>query len=161
MNNLDSILKSRDITFLTKAWIIKVTIFPEVMYQCESWTIRKAECWRIDTFKLWGWRKFLRASWTARRANQSILKEINLFIGRTDAKTPVLWPHDTKSWPLEKTLMLGKTEGRRRRGRQKNEMMRWHHRLNGREFEQTLGDSEGQGSLVCGSPWGHKESDMT
>ena len=77
MTNLDSILKSRDITLLTKVYIVKTMVFPVVMYRCESWTIKKAECQRIDTFELWCWRRFLRVPWTAKRSNQSILKEIN------------------------------------------------------------------------------------
>ena len=124
MTNLDSILKSRDITLLTKACIVKAIVFPVVMYGCDSWTIKKAECRRIDAFKLWCWRRFLRVLWTARRSNQSILKEINpeysleglmlklQFFGH------LMWRADS----LEKTLMLRKIEGRRRRGQQR---MRW------------------------------------
>ena len=126
MTNLDSMLKSRDITLLTKVHLIKVMFLPVVMYGCESWTIKKAECWRIDAFELWCWRRLLRVPQTARRSNQPILKEISPeyslegqmlklklqyfvhLMGRTDS--------------LEKTLMLGETEGRRGRGRQR---MRW------------------------------------
>ena len=100
MTNLDSILKSRDITLSTKVGLVKAMVFPVVMYGCESWTIKKVECQRIDAFELRGWRRLLRVSWTARRSNQSILKEISwVFIGRTDveAETPILWPHDVKS----------------------------------------------------------------
>ena len=126
MTNLDSILKSRDITLPTTVRLVKAMVFPVVMYGCESWTIKKAEHQRIDDFKLWCWRKLLGVPWTAKRLNQSILKEIcpeysldglmlklklqyfGHLMGRTDS--------------LEKTLMLGKIEGRRRRGRQR---MRW------------------------------------
>ena len=126
MTNLDSILKSREITLPTKVCLVKAMVFPVVMYGCESWTIKKAEHQRIDAFELWCWRRFLRVPWSARRSNQSILKEISPeysleglmlklklqyfdhLMGRTNS--------------LEKTLMLGKTEGRRRRGRQR---MRW------------------------------------
>ena len=126
MTNLDSIFKSRDITLPTKVCLVKAMVCPLVMYGCESWTIKKAEHQRIDAFELWHWRRLLRAPCTARRSNQSILKEISLehsleglmlklklqnfghLMQRTDS--------------LEKTLMLGKIEGRRRRGRQ---MMRW------------------------------------
>ena len=126
MTNLDSILKSRDITLLTKVHLVKAMVFPVVMYQCESWTINKAKRQRIDAFELWCWRRLLRVPWIARRSNQSILKEISPeyslkglmlklklqyfghLLGRTDS--------------FEKTLMLGKIEGRSRRGRQ---MMRW------------------------------------
>ena len=97
MTNLDSILKSRDITLPTKVHLVKAIVFPVVMYGCESWTIKKAECQRNDAFELWCWRRLLRVPWTARRSNQSILKEIRL--GRTDAEaeTPILWPPDAKN----------------------------------------------------------------
>ena len=100
MTNLDSILKSRDITLSTKVCQVKAMVFPVVMYGCESWTVKKAECQRIDTFELWCWRRLLRVPWTARRSNHSILKEMSpVFIGRTDveAETPILWPPDVKS----------------------------------------------------------------
>ena len=101
--------------------MVKAMVFPAVMYGCESWTIKKAECQRIDSFELWSWRRLLRILWTARRSNQSIQgSQSQIFIGRNDAEaeTPVLWPLDL----LEKTLMLGKIEGRRRRGQQR---MKW------------------------------------
>ena len=129
---LHSILKSRDITLPTKFHLVKAMVFPVDMYGCESWTVKKAECWRIDAFELWCWRRLLRVPWTARRSNQSDFQliwnsdptEIWIFIGMTDAKaeTPVLWSLDMKNWSLEKTLMLGKIEGRRRRGWQR---MKW------------------------------------
>ena len=100
MTNLDSIFKSRDITLPTKVHLVKAMVFPVVMYGCESWTVKKAECQGIDAFVLWCWRRLLRVPWTARRSNQSILKETSpVFIGRTDAKaeTPVLWPPHAKS----------------------------------------------------------------
>ena len=127
MTNLDSIWKSRDITLPTKVHLVKAMVFPVVMYGCESWTKKKAEHWRIDAFELWCWRRLLRVPWTARRSNQSILKEISqswVFIGRTDveAETPILRPPHVKSDSLEKTLMLGGIGGRRRRGQQR---MRW------------------------------------
>ena len=106
MTNLDSILKSRDITLSTRSIYSRLMVFPVGMYGCESWTIKKAECQRIDAFELWCWRRLLRASWTARRSNQSILKEISpwIFIGRTDAEaeTPILWPPDVKNWLIRK-----------------------------------------------------------
>ena len=97
MTNLDSIFKSRDITLPTKVHVVKAMVFPVVMYRCESWTTKKAECGRIDAFELWCWRRLLGVPWTARRSNQSILKEIGP--GRTDAEaeTPILWPPDAKS----------------------------------------------------------------
>jgi len=101
VTNLDSVLESRDITLLTKVCIFKAMVFPVVMYGCESWTIKKAECQRIDAFELWCWKRLLRVPWTARRSSQSILKEINpkySFMGRTDAEgeAPILWPLDAK-----------------------------------------------------------------
>ena len=100
MTNLDSILKSRDITLSTKVFLIKAMVFPVVMYGCESWTIKKAECRRIDAFELWCWRRLLRVPWTARGSNQSILKEIGpecSLEGLIEAETPILWPPDAKS----------------------------------------------------------------
>ena len=100
MTNLDNILKSRDITLPTKVCLVKAMVFPVVMYGCESWIIKKAECRRIDAFELWCWRRLLRVPWVARKSNQSILKEISPeFIGRTDveAETPILWPSDVKN----------------------------------------------------------------
>ena len=101
MTNLDCILKSRDVTLPTKVRLVKATVFPIVTYGCESWTMKKAECRKIDAFEMWCWRRLLRVPWTARRSNQSILKEISpgVFIGRTDAEaeTPVFWPSDAKS----------------------------------------------------------------
>ena len=101
MTNLDIILKSRDITLPTKVRLVKAMVFPVVMYGCESWTVKKAERQRIDAFELWCWRRLLRVPWTARRSNQSILKEISpgCSLGRTDAEaeTPILWPPDAKS----------------------------------------------------------------
>ena len=122
MTNLHSILKSRDITLPTKVCLVKAMVFPVVMYDCESWTIQKAECRRIDAFELWCWR-LLRAPWTATRSNQSILKEISpeysleglMLKLKLQYFGYLMWRTDS----LEKTLMLGKIEGRRRRGRQR------------------------------------------
>ena len=100
MTNLDSIVKSRDISLPTKVCLVKPLVFPVVMYGCESWTIKKAEHERIDAFELWCWRRLLRVPWTARRSNQSILREISPeYSGRTDveAETPILWPPDEKN----------------------------------------------------------------
>jgi len=120
MTNLDSILKSRDITLLTKIHIVKAIVFPGVMCECESWTIKKAECWWIDAFELWCWRRLLRVSWTARRSNQSILKEINserpLEGLMLKLKLQYFGHLVQRANSLEKALMLGKIEGRRRRG---------------------------------------------
>ena len=126
MTNLDSILKSRDVTLPTKVHLVKAMVFPVVMYGCESWTIEKAEHHRIDAFELWCWRRLLRVPWTARRSNQSMLKEISpgcSFEGLLLKLKFQYFGHLTRRTdPLEKTLMLGKIEGRRRRGRQR---MRW------------------------------------
>ena len=124
--NLDSILKSRDITLLIKVHIVKAMVFPIVMYACESWTIKKAECQRIDAFKLWCWRRLLRVPWTARRSSQSILKEIGLEYSLEGLMLKLKFQYfghlmrETDS--LENTLMLGKIEGGRRRRRQR---LRW------------------------------------
>ena len=139
MTNLDSILKSRDITLLTKVHLVKVLVFPVVMYGCESWTIKKAECRRIDPFVLWCWRRFLSVPWTARRSNQSTLKgnQFWIFIGRTDveAETPILWPPDAKSWLIWKLPDAGKDWRQEGKGTAEDEMVGWHHWLNGHEFE--------------------------
>ena len=158
MTNLDSILKSRDITLPTKVHLVKAMVFPVVMYGYESWTVKRAEHRRIDAFELWCWRRLLRVPWIARKSNQSILKEISrgcslegmmlklklqyfgLLMRRVDS--------------LEKTLMLGGIRGRRKRGRQR---MRWLDGItNSIESEWTPGDGDGQGGLVCCSPWGHE-----
>ena len=127
MTNLDSIFKRRDITLPIKVCLVKAMAFPVVMYGCESWTIKKAECQRIDAFELWCWRRLLRVPWTARRSNLKVNPKENqswIFNGRTgaEAKTPILWPPDAKNDSLEKTLILEKIEGKRRRGWQR---MRW------------------------------------
>ena len=126
MTNLDSILKSRDITLPTKVRLVKAMVFPVVMYGCESWTVRKAECRRIDAFELWCWRRLLRVPWTARRSNQSILKEISPGCSleglRLKLKLQYFGHLMRRVDSLEKTLMLGGIGGRRRRGRQR---MRW------------------------------------
>ena len=125
MTNLDSVLKSRDITLLTKVHPVKTMVFPVVMYECESWTIKKAECQRIDVFKLWCWRRLLRVSWTARRSSQSILKEIRVFIGRTDAEAeaPILWPPDAKSQLTGKDPEAGQDWGQEEKGTTENGMV--------------------------------------
>ena len=134
MTNLDSILKSRDITLPTKVRLVKAKVFPVVMYGCESWTIKKAEHQRIDAFELWCWRRLLRVPRTARRFNQSILKEISpgcSLEGLMLKQKRQYFGHlMQRADSFEKTLMLGKIEGRRRRGRQ-DEMVGWHHRLYG------------------------------
>ena len=124
MTNLDSILKSRDITLPIKVHLLKAMVFPVVMYGCESWTIKKAEYQRNDAFELWCWRRLLRIPWTARKSNQSILKEISpeYSLEGLMLKLQNFGHLMQRTDSLEKTLMLGKIEGRRRRGRQR---MRW------------------------------------
>ena len=155
MTNLDSMLKTRDITLPTKVHLVKAMVFPVVMYGCESWTIKKAECWRIDAFELWRWRRLLRVPWSAGRSNQLILKEIS------------------PEYPLEGLMLklklqyfgkdpdVGEDWRREEKGMTEDEMIGWHHWLNGHEFEQTPGAGEGQGSLVCCNSWGCKQSDVT
>ena len=123
-----------------------------------SWTINKAEQWRIDAFELWCWRKLLRVPWTARRSNQSILKEIGPEYS-LEANVPILWPSDAKNWLIGKDPDSGKDWGQEEKWTTKDEMIGSYHRLDGHEFEQVPVDGDGQGSLVCCSPWGPKESD--
>ena len=163
MTNLDSILKSRDITLPAKIHPVKAMVFPVVMYRCERWTINKAESRRIDAFELWCWRRLLRLPWTAGKSNQSILKEISPEYSleglMLKLKLQYFGHLMRRTDSLDGTLMLGKIEGRRRRGRQR---MRW---LDGitysmeHEFEQAPGVGDGQGSLACCGPLGCKESD--
>ena len=138
----------------TKVRLVKAMVFPVVMYGCESWTIKKAEHRRIDAFELWCWRRPLRVP----KGNQSWL-----FTGRTDAKaeTPILWPPDTKNWLTGEEPDAGKDWRQEEKGMTEDEMAGWHHWRNGHEFEQAPGVSDGQGSLVCCSPWGHKQLDTT
>ena len=139
MTNLDSILKSRDITLPTKIRLVKTMVFPVIMYGCESWTIKKDECWRIDAFELWCWRRLLKVPWTARRSNQSILKEISpeyslerlmlklklQYFGHLMQRTDSLKknPHYGKDWRQEE------------KGMTEDEVVGWHHQLYGHEFE--------------------------
>ena len=116
MTNLESILKNRDITWLKKVCLVKAIVFPVVMYGCESWTVKKAEHQRIDTFELWCWRRLLRVPWAARRSNQSLLKEIGPEYPLERLKLQYFGHLMRITDSLEKTLMLGKIEGRRRRG---------------------------------------------
>ena len=162
MANLDSILKSRDITLPTKVCLVKALVFPVVMYGCESWTVKKAECQRIDAFELWCQRRLLRVPWTARRSNSPILKEIIkgnqsfIFIGRSGAEVgaPILWPPDAKNWLFWKDPDAEKDWQQEEKGMTEDEMVGWHHLLYWHEFEQAPGVGDRQGSLACISPWG-------
>ena len=139
MTNLDSIFKSRDITLPTKVRLVKAMVFPVVMYACESWIVKKAECRRIDAFDLWCWKRLLRVPWTSRRSNQSILKEISPG-GSLEGlilklKLQYFGHLMQRVDSLEKTLMLGRDWGQEEKGMTEDEMAGWHHRLYGREFE--------------------------
>ena len=163
MTNLDSIWKSKDITLPSKVRLVKAMVFPAAMCGCESWTVKKAECLKIDAFELWCWKRVLRVPWIARRSKQPILKEISSqysleglmlklklqYFGHLMWRTDWKDPDAGKDWRQEE------------KGTTKDAMVGWHHRLNGREFEWTLGVGDGQGGLACCSPWGHKELDTT
>ena len=164
MTNLDSVLKSRHITLLTKVCIVKAMVFPVVMYGCESWTITKAEHQRNDAFELWCWRRLLKVPWTARRLNQSILREVNPEYSLEGLTLKLklqyfghlMWTNNS----LEKSLMLGKIKGRRR----KCQRMKWVDGITdamNMNLSKLQGDGERQGGLVCCSPRDHKESDRT
>ena len=162
MTKLDSILKSRDNTLLTKICLVKAMVFPVVMYGCESWTIKKAECQRINVFELCCWKRLLRVPWTARGSNQSILKEISpeYSLEGLMLKLQSFGHLMQRADSLEKTLMLGKIESGRRRGQQR---VRW---LDGITNSMDMNLSKlqeccNQGCLGCCSPWGCKESGMT
>ena len=158
MTNLDSLLKSREITLPTKVCPVKAMVFPVVMYGCESWTLKKADCQRIDGFEL-----SLESPLDCKeiqpvrpKGNQSWI-----FIGRTtaEAATPILWPPDV-SWLIWQDPDVGKDWGQEK-GMTEDEMVGWHHRLNGHESEWSPGVGDGQGGLVCYSPRDRKESDTT
>jgi len=138
MTNLESILKSRDITLPTKVHLVKAMVFPVVMYGCESWTIKKAECQRTNAFELWCWRRLLRIPWTARRSNQSILKEISPGCSleglMLKLKLKYFGHLMQRTDSFAKTLMMGKLKAGEK-GTTEDEMVGWHHRLNGHEFE--------------------------
>ena len=138
MTNLDSIFKSRDITLLTKVHLVKAMVFPVVMYGCESWTVKKAECQRIDAFELWCWRRLLRVPWTARRSNQSILKEIGPGISLEEMMLKLKLQYFghlmQRVDSLEKTD-AGREWGQEEKGTTEDEMAGWHHGLDGRESE--------------------------
>ena len=138
MTNLDSILKSREITLPTKVHLVKAMVFPVVMFGCESWTIKKAECWRIDAFDV-VLEKTLESPLDCKESQPVHPKgdQSWIFIGRTDveAATPILWPPDAKNWLIWKEPDVGKDWRQEEKGMTENEMVRWHHRLNGHEFE--------------------------
>ena len=158
VTNLHNVLKSKDIALPTKVCIVKAMVFAVVMYRCESCTIKKAEHQRIDAFKLWCWRRLLKVPCTARRSNQLILREINPeYSGRTgaEAEIPVLWPPDVNSRLIDKGPDAGK-DWRQKKRATEDEIVGWRHQSNRHEPGQTPRDGEGQGSLVCCSPWGQE-----
>ena len=165
MTNLDSVSKSRSITLPTNTHIIKAMVFLVVMYRCEIWTIKNAECQRIDVAGIWivVLEKTLESPLDCKKIKPVHPKGHQpwIVIGRTDAEaeTPILWPPHAKSWLIGKNPDAGKDWRQEEKGEvTEDEMVGWHHQLNGREFEQTLGYGEGQGRLVCWSPWGHRGS---
>ena len=166
MSNLDSILKSRDITLPSEVCLVKAMVFPIVMYGCESWTRKKAEHQRVDAFELWCWRRLLRVPWTARRSNQSILKKISPGCSLEGLTLKLKLQYfgrlpDAKSWLIWKDPDAGKDWGQEEKGTAEDEMAGWHHWHNGHGFGWTPGVGDGQGGLACYSSWGHKESDTT
>ena len=166
MTNLDSILKSRDFTLPTKVRLVKGMVFPVVMDGCESWSIKKTEGgpknWCFWTMVL---EKILESPLDCKEINPVNCKGSQswIFIERTaaEAETPILWPPDGKNWLIGKDPDAGQDWRQEEKGATEDEIVGWHHQLNGHEFEQALGVGDGQGSLVCHSPWGHKESDTT
>ena len=159
MTNLDSVLKSRDITLLPKVYIVKAVVSPVVMYGCESWIIKKAECWRTDAFELLEKTRVLEKTLNCPLDCKEI-KPVNpkgnqswVFIGRTDAEVeaPILWPADAKNWLIGNDPDAGK-DWRQEEGTTEDEMVGWHPWLDGHEFEQALGVGDGQGGLAWG-PW--------
>ena len=161
MTNLNSILKSRNITLPTKVHLVKAMVFPEVLYGCESWTVKTTECRRIDAFELWCWRRFLRVPWTARRSNQSILKEIspeNSLEGlMLKLKLQYFGHLMRRTDSLEKTLILGKIEGKRRRRWQRKKWLDGIIDSMDMSLSKFQGVGDGQGGLACCGSWGHKE----
>ena len=150
MTNLGSILKGRDITMLTEVHLVKAMVFPVVMYGYESWTMKKAECWRINAFEVWCWRRLL--SPLDCKENNAVNCKGNqpwIFIGRTDAEAPILWPPHVKSWLIGKDSDAGREWGQEEKGTTEDEMAVWHHWLDGRESEWTPGVGDGQGGLEC------------
>ena len=164
MANLDSILKSRDTTLLKKVHLVISMVFPVVMYGCESWTLRKAEHWRIDAFEL-VLEKTLESPLDYKKIQPVPPKgdQSWVFIGRTDveAETPIHWPPDVKSWLIWKDPDAGKDWGQEEKGTTEEEMVGWHHQPDGHGFAWTPGVGDGQGGLACWGSWGCKESDMT
>ena len=155
MTYLNSILKSRNITLPTKVCIVKAVVFPVVMYGYDSWTIKKGECQRIDDFELWSWRRLSKSPFDSKE-----IKPVNpkgnqswIFIERTDAEVPILWPPDAKNWLIGKDPDAGQDWRQKEKGITEDEMVGWHHWLNGHEFEhhwELVMDREASGAAVLG-----------
>ena len=164
MTNTDSILKSRDVTLPTKVHLVKATVFPAVMYGCESWTVKKAEPWRMMLLNC-GVEKTLESPLDCEEIQTVYPKgdQSCVFTGRTDveAEAPILWPPDAKSWLIRKDPDAGQDWGQEEKGTTEDEMVGWHHRLNGHGFGWSLGVGHGQGGLVCCGSWGRQELDTT
>ena len=156
MSKLDSILKSRDISLPTKVCLVKAMVFPVVMYGCESWTIKQVVGQRTDAFELWVLEKTLEISLDCKELQPVYPKgnQLWIFIGRTDAKaeTPIVWPPDAKNWLTGKDPDAGKVWRQEEKGMTEDEMVGWHHWLDGHEFEWTPGVGDSQGGLACCSP---------
>ena len=161
MTNLDSILKSRHITMPTKVHTVKAMVFPLVMHGFESWTIKKTENGRIDAFELWCLEKTLESPLNCKESQPVHPKgdQCWIFVGRIDAEAPIIWPPDVKNWHIGKDPDPGKDWGQEEKGMIEDEMVGWHHQVDGHEFEQAPGVGYGQGNLACCGPWGHKELD--
>ena len=152
--NLDSLLKSRVITLQTKVCTIKAIVFPVVISGSESWSIQKAEHWRIDAFELRCWRRLDSPSdWKEVKSVNPKGNQPWIFIGNNDAEASILWPPDLKNWLIGKDPGAGKDWRHKEKGMTEDEMVGWHHQLDGHDFEQAPGVGDGQGSLVCCSPW--------
>ena len=163
--NLDRILKSRDITLPTKVRLVKAMVLSVVMYGWDSWTIKKAKHWRIDNFWTVVLEKTLESPFDCKEVQPVHPKgdQSWVFIGKTDieAESPIFWPPNVKSWLIWKDPDAGKDWGQEKKGTTEDEMVGWHHRLNGHGFGWTPGVGDGQGGLVCCNSWGRKESDTT
>ena len=160
MADLDSILKNRDITLPTKVCLVKAMVFPVVMYGCESWTIKTAESWRIDSFELCCWRSLLETPLDCKEI-QPVNPEGSqcwIFIGRTDAEAEasIFWLRGVNRGLIGKDPDAGQDWRQEEKGTTEDEIVGWHHQLDGHEFKQALGVGDGQGSLACCSPWGHR-----
>ena len=156
--------ESHPVTLPKKVHLVEAMVFPVVMYRCESWTVKKAERPRIDAFEPWCWRRLLRVPWTARRSNQSILKDISSGCSLEGLMLKLklqYFGHLMRRVDSLEDSDAGRDWGQKENGMSEDEMAGWHHRLNGREFKYTVGVGDRQGSLACWDSWGRKESDMT